>query len=97
MDDGVWVHEGYRDGDVWHQVYNAVFGDLEITLVKILKHIAAFEVLEHNVHALWVLEEVDQLADVGVLADFQNFDLVPEHHELAGVNLPFLDDFDCVG
>lgn len=64
--------------------------ELEVSLVEVLIEVFSLDELHDDEDVLPVFEDVVELDDVGVFADLEDFDLVPEHVQLVRRDLLLL-------
>ena len=75
---------------------DAVLTKIEVADLKVVEEIRSRHVVEHYVVVLTVLEKVDEVYDVGVLAHLENFDLTSllEHLNVSHILLFYLFNGD---
>ena len=59
------------------QFADSVFTQVEISSLQVVKQIRASHVVKHYVVVFGVLEQINQVDDVGMLAHFENLDFAP--------------------
>ena len=81
-------------GNLVCYLFGSLFSDFEVLGLEVVKEIASLEILHDYVNVVGILEHVVESDDIGMLADFQYFDLSFEELEVLEGELFLFDNFD---
>ena len=94
MDDAIAVKILDSEGQLISELFDAVLTQIEISDLQVIEQIGARHVIEHDVIVLTVLEKIDQVDNVRVLAHLEHFDFTPLLEDLNMGHVLLLDLLD---
>ena len=93
MDDTVVVEVLKSQHELVGELLDPLLAEVEISGLEVVEKVGPLHVVEHDVVILAVLEDVNQVDDVWVLAHFQHFNFAPL---LENFNMRHVFFFTCL-